>query len=380
MLILTVNKCKTRIFALLVLFLLVTIIPLKAQQYFFDNYSVKQGLSTQKVYTLLQDSKDYIWLGTANGVSRFDGKKFENFTFRDSLATGGVRSIIEDSLGYIWFGHLNGGISRYNGHKFQQAGFDSLTITGDVTGIAQNKDKMWFTSANDGAILTDFPVNNIKHIKAKQFLGKDGLSDQVFGANLKRDGSLICITDVGLRRFNPENKKFENYRMPHMTTYFNTTCLLEDKAGNLWFGTYNGGIYKYVMAESKMVFYDLIREGFSSNAISCLTEDRRGRIWAGTWGGIAVFDGDSIHKFNTENGLKALRIYDIIEDVEGNILIADQNNGLSIFKGDAFETITEKEILPDPNVNAIFQDKTGALWFGTNAGISRYYPESKNNQ
>ena len=376
MLILTVNKRKTRIFALLVLFLLVTIIPLKAQQYFFDNYSVKQGLSTQKVYTLLQDSKDYIWLGTANGVSRFDGKKFENFTFRDSLATGGVRSIIEDSLGYIWFGHLNGGISRYNGHKFQQAGFDSLTITGDVTGIAQNRDKMWFTSANDGAILTDFPINNIKHIKAKQFLGKDGLSDQVYGANLKRDGSFICITDVGLRRFNPENKKFENYRMPHMTTYFITTCLLEDKAGNLWFGTNNGGIYKYVMGESRMVFYDLIREGFSSNLVSCLTEDSRGRIWAGTWGGIVVFEGDSIHKFNTENGLKALRIYDIIEDVEGNILIADQNNGLSIFKGDAFETITEKKILPDPNVNAIFQDKTGALWFGTNAGISRYYPGS----
>ena len=74
------------------------------------------------------------------------------------------------------------------------------------------------------------------------------------------------------------------------------------------------------------------------------------------------------------NGLKASKIYDIIEDVEGNILIADQNNGLTIFKGDAFETINEKEILPDPNVNAIYRDKTGAMWFGTNAGISRYYP------
>ena len=78
----------------------------------------------------------------------------------------------------------------------------------------------------------------------------------------------------------------------------------------------------------------------------------------------------------SENGLKASRIYDIIEDVEGNILIADQNNGLTIFKGDAFVTINEKEILPDPNVNAIYQDKTGAVWFGTNAGISRFFPGS----
>jgi len=74
-----------------------------AQNYFFDNYSIKQGLSEQKVYKLLQDSKDYIWLGTANGLSRFDGKKFENFTSRDNLAAGGVVSITEDSLGYIWF-------------------------------------------------------------------------------------------------------------------------------------------------------------------------------------------------------------------------------------------------------------------------------------
>ena len=150
-------------------FFVATILPGEAQKYFFDNYSIKDGLSEQKVYTLLQDSKDYIWLGTANGVSRFDGKKFENFTSRDSLATGGVKCIIEDSVGNIWFGHLNGGISRYNGRKFEQLAFDSLMITGDITHIAQIKNKLWFTSANDGAILTDFPVKDIKHIKAKQF-------------------------------------------------------------------------------------------------------------------------------------------------------------------------------------------------------------------
>ena len=200
--VINVIKRQTKIFVWLLLFLPVTILPVRAQKYFFDNYSIKQGLSEQKVYTLLQDSKDYIWLGTANGVSRFDGKKFENFTSRDSLATGGVKCIIEDSLGYIWFGHLNGGISRYNGQKFEQAAFDSLMITGDVTSIAQIKDKIWFTSANDGAILADFPINDIKHIKAKQFRGKDGLSDQVFGATVNRDGSFICIADVGLRRYN----------------------------------------------------------------------------------------------------------------------------------------------------------------------------------
>jgi ligand-binding sensor domain-containing protein len=214
-------KRQTFSFVWLMLFLAVTILPVKAQNYFFDNYSIKQGLSEQKVYTLLQDSKDYIWLGTANGVSRFDGKKFENFTSRNSLATGGVKCIMEDSLGFIWFGHLNGGISRFNGQKFEQANFDSIILTGDITSISKVQDKLWLTSANDGAILADFPVNDIKHIKAKQFRGKDGLSDQIFGATVNHDGSFICIADVGLRRYNQKESKFENYRIPHLTTYFN---------------------------------------------------------------------------------------------------------------------------------------------------------------
>jgi ligand-binding sensor domain-containing protein/serine phosphatase RsbU (regulator of sigma subunit) len=369
------HKSRTKVFVLFLLFLSVSFIPAQAQKYFFDNYGVKQGLSEQKVYTILQDTKDYIWLGTANGLSRFDGKKFENFSSKDGLASGGVRSIIEDSKGNIWFGHLNGGVSRFNGLDFELAEFDSISITGDVTSITEINDTcLWFTSNGDGAILAEFPVKNIKKIKARQFRGKDGLSDQVYGSAMNKAGDFICIADVGMRRFVRKEKKFENYRMPHMTTYFNPICLLEDSKGNIWFGTYNGGIYKYIMSESRMEIKDLIKDGMSTNWITCFNEDSNGRIWVGTWGGgIAFYEGDSIHIINELNGLKATNIFDIVDDVEGNILIADQNNGLTIFKGDAFQTINEKEIIPDPNVNAIIEDKVGAVWFGTNSGISRYH-------
>ena len=59
-----------------------------------------------------------------------------------------------------------------------------------------------------------------------------------------------------------------------MTTYFSSTCLLEDKKGNIWFGTYNGGIYKYIMSESRMEVIDLPKIGVSSNWVTCLTEDK----------------------------------------------------------------------------------------------------------
>ena len=239
--VINIMKHQAKLFVWLWLFLSIKILPVGAQKYFFDNYGIKEGLSEQKVYCLLQDANDFIWLGTANGVSRFDGKKFENFSSQDSLASGGVRSLFEDSSGFIWFGHLNGGVSRYDGRKFEQATFDSIKITGDVNSITQIDDKMWFTSNYDGAIRVDFPINDIKKIRGKQFRGKEGLSDQVFGSTVNSDGAIICVADVGLRRFNKEEERFENYRMPHMTTYFQSTCLLEDREGNIWFGTYNGG-------------------------------------------------------------------------------------------------------------------------------------------
>ena len=366
---------QAKVFVWLLLLLPLSFITAEAQKYFFDNYSVEQGLSEQKVYTLLQDSKDYIWLGTANGISRFDGKKFENFTTRHNLASGGVWCMFEDSLGYIWYGHLYGGISRYDGHLFEQAGFDSLSLSSGITSIAVTGDKIWFTTEKDGAIQVDFPVTDLKRMKAKQYTGKNGLSDRVLGSAALNDKSLICITDAGMRRFNIEDGKFENYRMPHMTTYFQVTCLLQDRKGNIWFGTHNGGIYKYVMSESRMEFIDLPKAGVPSNWVTCLTEDSKGRMWIGTWeGGVALVENGNIRKFNKSNGLEASRIYDIIEDVEGNILIADQNNGISIFKGEAFLTISGDDVLADPNVNAIIEGRAGDVWFGTNSGISHYFP------
>ena len=70
---------------------------LKSQTYFFEKYSVEQGLSSSKVYSIIQDRKDYVWLGTESGVSRFDGSKFENFGNIDGMASGGVYSLFEDS-------------------------------------------------------------------------------------------------------------------------------------------------------------------------------------------------------------------------------------------------------------------------------------------
>jgi hypothetical protein len=95
-------------------------------------------------------------------------------------------------------------------------------------------------------------------MKAKLFRDKEGISEQVFGAVKLRDKSLVFISANGIRKFNIQKKKFEHFRMPQMTINYFATCLFEDSHQNLWFGTYNGGVYKYIISESRMEHYDLI--------------------------------------------------------------------------------------------------------------------------
>ena len=104
-----------KIFFLSVIFLFS--LNASAQKYYFDNYSVKEGLAQSSVYAIQQDSKGFVWLGTASGLSKFNGKDFTNYTTEDGLADGAVKSIYIDKKEAIWTGHTDGGLSRIIGDK-----------------------------------------------------------------------------------------------------------------------------------------------------------------------------------------------------------------------------------------------------------------------
>jgi ligand-binding sensor domain-containing protein/serine phosphatase RsbU (regulator of sigma subunit) len=363
---------------LVTLFLALPFVNLDAQTYFFDKYGVEQGLSSSKVYSVIQDRNDWIWFGTESGVSRFDGLKFENFSLRNGMAGGGVYSLTEDSLGRIWFGHLNGGISLFDGGNFYKLRFDSLTINGDVTSIKQKSGKIWIASMSAGAIQTDFPARGDTVLTGRQYSGKEGLSDQISNICIDNNKDLFCITPpAGIKKFNPAKNIFETYLPEGLTKYFNVIVMYQDKKGNYWYGTYNGGLYKYDVDLGKMRVFD-VRDGLAKNMISSISEDYLGNIWIGTFGGgITIFNGDKLLIYDKSNGLDAAYIHCIIEDHEKNIIIADHYTGISIYKGNHFVTWSDEKFLPDKSVFAVDEDELGRFWFGTNAGISVYDPKAK---
>lgn len=364
---------------LLTLLILLSGCLLEAQTFFFEQYGVEQGLGSSKVYTMIQDRNDWIWIGTESGVSRFDGSGFENFTAARRMAGGGVFSMTEDTLGRIWFGHLNGGISLFDEGRFFKLKYDSISIDGDITSIRQLKGNIWVTTMNNGAILTSFPQRGDTVLRGKQFMGKDGLSDQISGTCIDNDDNLYCITSyAGIKKFNPSQNNFETFNPQGLTKFFNIIVMFQDSRGNYWYGTHNGGLYKYDVDSGKMRVFD-VRDGLSRNMISYITEDYRGNIWVGTFGGgITVFEGEKIKVYDQSNGLEATSIHCIVEDKEKNMIIADHYSGISIYKGDHFLTWSDEKFLPDKNVFAVEQDEIGRYWIGTNSGISLYSPAAGN--
>ncbi|MDX2415219.1 MAG: two-component regulator propeller domain-containing protein, partial [Bacteroidales bacterium] len=343
----------------------------------FSIIDKKDGLSSPKVYIVLQDRNDYIWIGTGSGLDRFDGKNIESVSIEVGIWHGGVTCILEDSEGLIWFGHKNGKISYYNGNNFNKIYFDSIEINGDITSLQELNGRIWFTTIGQGAFSAVYDNYSGDLKDYKQYKGAEGLSDQVTSSYITPGGQLFCLTDLRIKEYIPESNEFVLYKPEAISNHFTTYDMLEDSKGNRWFGTVGDGLIIVDSMELETTRYDTF-DDLGSNTVTCLTEDSKGRIWAGTYeGGVTVFDGENITTYNKDNGLPALTIQSITEDHEGNILIASRAMGLFIFKGDHFVSYDSEWMFSNKNINAVNVDKHSRLWFGNNDGVTIYDPETR---
>jgi ligand-binding sensor domain-containing protein/serine phosphatase RsbU (regulator of sigma subunit) len=369
----TTKNAQKRTVSLYIFVFLVISVKTIAQSYYFDSYGVKDGLAQSKVFTILQAKNDYVWLGTKDGVSIYDGVSFQNYKAENGLADNAVRLLTEDSKNRIWLGHEGGGITCFDGRKFNRIKLSNLKVGSDITSIVEDKHgRIWISTVGDGALLITNPFAPFDKLNAVQYTGSK-LSDRVFKIYRTHNHSLYFITDVGIKWFNEEKNTFIHEKIP---PYFQAITMIEDRRGDFWFGTYHGGLFKYNKLKQEINHYDAVKSGLSSNWVSTIQEDRAGNIWVGTWGGgITMITNDKMKVFNVNNGLNDNKIWCITEDKEGNILIGTTEHGFSVFKGEQFESYTTKDGLINQQVSAILQDHLKRYWFGTyDAGISVFDP------
>jgi ligand-binding sensor domain-containing protein/serine phosphatase RsbU (regulator of sigma subunit) len=159
--------------------------------------------------------------------------------------------------------------------------------------------------------------------------------------------------------------------------------IIQDKKGNIWFGTEGGGVSKY---DGHSFYHYTENEGLSNNIVRTMIEDKKGNLWFGTsGGGLIKYDGHSFFTFSQKEGFCNDYVMSIYEDSKGNLWLATYGGGVSKFDGNNFTHYTSNEGLCDNYFWAILEDKQGNMWFGSDGsgackfdGQKFYYFNEKN--
>lgn len=289
------------------------------QHYNFKNYTIEDGLAQSQVFSVLEDSRGYLWVGTyGGGVSRFDGNTFVNFSTKDGLCDNVINEIFEDSNGYLWFS-TDSGLNRYDGRTF--------------------------------VVYTQ----------------KDGLPQDFTGDILEDSDGLLWVGtyDGGVGRF--DGKKFTTITKMNGLVDNQVRALFQDQERNIWIGTLNGlSIYN-----GKEFIQTPLTQKLAGYWVYDIICTREGNTWVATNQGVFCFDGKEIKHFREKDGLANEQVVSIIQDQEG-LLWLGTHNGLFCYNGKMFSSYTSRDGLVQDRVRSLAEDREGNIWIGTDAGLSQF--------
>ena len=336
----------------------------KVTQYDVETWLAQDGLPQNSVHAILQDRDGYLWFGTEEGLTRFDGVQFTT----SSQATGSLRHnyvvLLSPALdGGFWVGTLNGGLTHYKDGRFTQRG-QELGLTNNVVRAAYEDGRggLWVGTVGGGLTL-------IRDGRATRYTREEGLSsDIVRGIIGNPDGSMWIATSEGLdllqegkvRAFTTQDGLVDNGVM----------SIYRDGQGALWIGTL-GGLSRY--ADGRFTSFRHA-DGLPNGAVFALREDRAGNLWIGTEAGLCRFRNGLFATMTMESGLSGDRIRSIYEDQEGSLWVGTFGGGLTRLQDGKFTTYGVREGLAHDAVGPVIQDRHGSIWVGTRGGgLSRYH-------
>lgn len=318
----------------------------EAQQIVFRNYSVAEGLPSSTVRAIAQDQQGYMWFGTKNGLSRFDGYQFKNFQFSISDSS---------SLG--------------NNFIHCITAFDSTHI--------------WIGSENSIYIL------DLETERFTQFEPLEGKT--VFDIYKAADGWVWITTRFhGLYRYHLTDQKLENFSAdgnPGSLSGNEVTKLAVDDTGNIWVGTYGFGIDVYNASTGTFTNHRAGKNGLSNDFINCLYKGPDGTMWVGTMnGGLCRYQSQSktfkaYRKDGTARSIQDDIVRSVCQASNGKIYVGTEK-GVSILDPVSDSTIGNYSRTNDPfsisdnAVYSIFPDRSGTVWVGTFFGGVNYFAEN----
>lgn len=366
--------------------LMATTFCCKAGTYRYLHINSAMGLPHQQVEALCQDNKGNIWIGTRNGLSRYDGYTLTNYytdeTDSTSLCSNFVFSLFTDSEGRVWIG-TSKGISRYNPSTNS---FRNYTSMENVHSIVEQ---------SDGRIICGGGNLCYYDVQKDEFVSIPTL-DKEFILSLACDskGRLFVATNNRLYYYDASLKNINTFTSSlyeDFTTGIDGIMpMLFDHAGNLWVGRNGRGVMKLDGNASQIIFkYE--PHQLSNGIVRCITEDKEGRLWLGTEKGITIINGDGTtnilnHNLEQVNSLSDNAVYCIYCDTNQNMWVGSYFGGVDVVMSQNKQFHWSQpgygpNQLKGKIVRMMQETQPGVFWIATeDAGISIYDSNSNSFQ
>lgn len=311
----------------------------------FQRYYSKDGLSSNTIYSIYRDSYGFLWLGTEDGLNRYDGKTYKVYRYDANhlgLKSNHITALCEDHQGRIWIGTTGGGLSYYDRKLDKIFAYektpDERWLSSAITSLKKDhKGNIWVSS-----------YGNITIINAKDI-------------HKMPDASYNKVISFFLERF--------------------TRYIFKDKEGQMWISSI-GTVYKISKDFNEIDAYKIPSKTNSTIEISSITEDENKRIWAGSSHGLYFLDykGSSFKAFDSvaDSRLSSNKVYALGKDRKGGVWVGT-DNGLDILNTSNFSiqrfrpNISNIHSLSHKSIRSIYADQFGIYWVGTyQGGLNKY--------
>jgi len=313
-----------------------------------------RGLHDNEIQTLITDRRGTLWIGTVGGLSAYSAGHFRAFTAVDGIPAQRIESLFVSRDGMLWVGCASAAYTNESG-TFR---VHPLPLSGNVLSMTEGEQAMWF-GMNTGLV-------RVAGASLRVFTTKDGLPDNRVNAVANVDDRIWLGTEHGVAWWS--RGSFHRDGVPEELRSPEVWAIQSDSDRLLWFATRQG----LMRLRRNKVDVLTTAGGLSNDYVGALFEDRERSLWVGTeHGGINQLFNGAITTWTTNEGLPANTIWSIFDDHYGNVWVGTEK-GLARITHGRVSAISSALLPRSATVCAIAQTRDSALWFGTyESGVVR---------
>lgn len=316
------------------------------------------GLVGQYVYCFVKDQQGKFWIGTASGISVWKDSEWHSYTTNEGLLVNEVQNIVMDNDGNIWIGYgsYHAGVSKFDGTYFSHYDKNIGLVHNKVNDIIKdNNGDLWFATMGG---LSKYSTSNDTW---ENFTIENGLptNDITALAIDSQDNIVIGTYDKGIWKY--DGSSFTSFNWTENSTYFIEKIYVDSK-DQIWVSA--GSVFIY----TNQAWYSLSYDHSKVYHVWDIIEDKEGNYFLAHSNGVAMLKDDSWTYYTTTDGLSHSNNFSLFVDYN-NYVYSGSERGFAAFNGKTWE-ITATEGLVNNDVNDIFKDNDGRVWFCTQGGIS----------